>query len=187
MSKTIKINGKTFNYELIAANDITRKGESSRSTIALFKILKDDGSHPPAWWTVYCRTFDANGKPTLCTEDGNETSCGHVIARSYEQRDGELVQGSITLSLLAAENPAISHILTLDPRILEATLLKGLEENLKAKGYNLDACTAKMDELKKQGKSKEEVIDYIVKHHTDFITKDKPDTKGDSAKNDEVW
>lgn len=188
MSKTMKINGETFNCELVLTNDITRKGDS-RSAVALFKVSMEDGSHT-SYWTVFCRTFDANGEPVLCSDGEGEAPCGHVIAHSCEQRDGEMVQRSVTLAALVAENPVLNKVLELGPSGLRNLLKRGLkecEENLKAEGYDLDACTAKMDELKKQGKSEKEIMDYMMEHRTDFITKDKPDTKGDSAKNEEVW
>lgn len=188
MSKTMKINGETFNYELVLANDITRKGDS-RTAIALFKVFKEDDSHT-SWWTVFCNTFDANGKPVLSIEGEDETFRGHVIAHSCEQHDGGIVQSSIVLAAMVADDPMLSQFIALGPRVIKSLIDKGVkdcEKNLKAEGYNLDACIAKMDELKKQGKNRKEIMDYMMEHHTDFITKDKPDTKGGSAKSEEVW
>lgn len=186
MNKTMKINGETLNYELVLTNNITKKNDS-RCAVALFKVSSGDGSYT-SWWTVLCNIFDANGEPVLCAE--GETPCGRVVAHSCEQRDGELIQRSVVLSAMVAENPVLTQVLALGPRILKSLLEKGLEDcekNLKAEGYDTDACTAKMNELIKQGKSNKEIMDYMMEHRTDFITKDKPETKGDSAKNDEVW
>lgn len=175
MKKLIMKDGTTMNYELVQTH------KAGSCNIALFKVIQEDAA---SWWIAACRSADKDGNPTLADENGEPNS--HVIAYSTEEHDAIMVHASISLSHIIASNEKISRLFSkADETIIKEREV--LEKHLRAAGYDIDACIAKLDELSKAGKSDKEIMDYMMEHRTDFIIKDKPDTKGGSVKNEEVW
>lgn len=130
------------------------------------------------------------------TLDGQEYDKWHVvIAPKGKEHPDNPIDGHIcAICLIKQDAMMVAAAVNIARQVAETE--KGFTERLEAlketsaaiarrSGWDIDQAEAKMDELIKAGKSKEEIIAFFKEHMSDFRKPDAP--KDDAPKTAEEW
>ena len=101
----------------------------------------------------------------------------HIAAICLNKMDACMIAAAICIAKQVANAPKIPVSLK--------ELAKRSRESAEKCGWDTAKAEAKMDELIKQGKSKEEVLKYMQEHMMDFRKPDAPEV--DAPKSAEEW
>lgn len=153
MSKC-NIGGHDFFYERVPI--VLGEGENKREDkrgVAIFKIADEDEGHVELYWCVIPTSRDK-------WDEGCESpSDGHVMCMCRNEMDAKMVASSVNISRdIVSTQGTIGEILR--------KKFAKLEDK-----YDTDAMSKEIDRLAKEGKSSEEVLEYMMSRREEFLRK----------------